>query len=147
MLQALQNDCTWTSLLNRKHFSRALTAVIGWTSHFPMQMQFMMQKFTAGRSYFHIIRESTQDIFCNMDEIQQMRISGSNDSYQLWRPVWHPKKALLVWVSGTPYITTQILFRKKLRAVWSQGMPDQAALEGSSCTSIMTCTGGCGYSF
>jgi len=25
--------------------------------------------------------------------------------------------------------------------------PDQATLEGSSCTSIMTCTGGCGYSF
>jgi len=25
--------------------------------------------------------------------------------------------------------------------------PDQAMLEGSSCTSIMTCTGGCGYSF
>jgi len=24
---------------------------------------------------------------------------------------------------------------------------DQATLEGSSCTSIMTCTGGCGYSF
>ena len=23
----------------------------------------------------------------------------------------------------------------------------QATLEGSSCTSIMTCTGGCGYSF
>ena len=25
--------------------------------------------------------------------------------------------------------------------------PDQATLEGSSCTSIMTCTGGCSYSF
>jgi len=25
--------------------------------------------------------------------------------------------------------------------------PDRATLEGSSCTSIMTCTGGCGYSF
>jgi len=25
--------------------------------------------------------------------------------------------------------------------------PDQATLEGSSCTSIMTCTEGCGYSF
>ena len=25
--------------------------------------------------------------------------------------------------------------------------PDQTTLEGSSCTSIMTCTGGCGYSF
>ena len=25
--------------------------------------------------------------------------------------------------------------------------PDQATLEGSSCTDIMTCTGGCGYSF
>jgi len=25
--------------------------------------------------------------------------------------------------------------------------PDQATLEGSSCTNIMTCTGGCGYRF
>jgi hypothetical protein len=25
--------------------------------------------------------------------------------------------------------------------------PDHAVLEGSSCTSIVTCTGGCGYSF
>jgi len=25
--------------------------------------------------------------------------------------------------------------------------PDQATLEGSSCTDIITCTGGCGYSF
>ena len=25
--------------------------------------------------------------------------------------------------------------------------PDRATLEGSSCTDIMTCTGGCGYSF
>jgi len=25
--------------------------------------------------------------------------------------------------------------------------PDQATLEGSSCTDIMTCTGGCSYSF
>jgi len=25
--------------------------------------------------------------------------------------------------------------------------PDMATLEGSSCTDIMTCTGGCGYSF
>jgi len=25
--------------------------------------------------------------------------------------------------------------------------PDQATLEGSSCTNIVTCTGGCGYSF
>jgi len=25
------------------------------------------------------------------------------------------------------------------------GPPDQATMEGSSCTSIMTCTGGCGY--
>jgi len=31
--------------------------------------------------------------------------------------------------------------------VCAQTSPDQATLEGSSCTSIMTCTGGCGYSF
>jgi len=48
-----------------------------------MQMQFMMQMFTSGKSYFHIIRESTQDILCNMDETQQMRLARANDSYQL----------------------------------------------------------------
>jgi len=30
---------------------------------------------------------------------------------------------------------------------FSPTWPDRATLEGSSCTSIMTCTGGCGYSF
>ena len=30
---------------------------------------------------------------------------------------------------------------------FSPTWPDQATLEESSCTSIMTCTGGCGYSF
>ena len=29
----------------------------------------------------------------------------------------------------------------------AQTSPDQATLEGSSCTDTMTCTGGCGYSF
>jgi len=29
----------------------------------------------------------------------------------------------------------------------SHSSPDQATLEGSSCTYIMTCTGGCSYSF
>jgi len=29
----------------------------------------------------------------------------------------------------------------------AQTSPDQATLEGSSCTDIMACTGGCGYSF
>jgi len=29
----------------------------------------------------------------------------------------------------------------------AQTSPDQATLEGSSCTDIMTCIGGCGYSF
>jgi len=29
----------------------------------------------------------------------------------------------------------------------AQTSPNQATLEGSSCTSIMTCTGGCGYRF
>jgi len=29
----------------------------------------------------------------------------------------------------------------------AQNSPDQATLEGSSCTDIMTSTGGCGYSF
>jgi len=29
----------------------------------------------------------------------------------------------------------------------TQTSPDQTTLEGISCTSIMTCTGGCGYRF
>jgi len=31
------------------------------------------------------------------------------------------------------------------RSLWYR--PHQATLEGSSCTYVMTCTGGCGYSF
>jgi hypothetical protein len=32
-------------------------------------------------------------------------------------------------------------------AVTPETFSDFAVMEGSSCTSIMTCTGGCGYSF
>jgi hypothetical protein len=66
--------------------SRALTAVIRWTSHFQCRFNSWCKcwppQFTSGRSYFHIIRDSTQDVFCNMDEIQQMRLPGANDSYE-----------------------------------------------------------------
>ena len=55
-------------------------------------------------------------------------------------------------VSG---VTAPIIRRTKncnrsLRYRYSYFPPtwhDQVTLEGSSCTNIMTCTGGCGYSF
>ena len=34
-----------------------------------------------------------------------------------------------------------------VRLVCAQTSPDQVTLEGSSCTDILTCIGGCGYSF
>ena len=37
--------------------------------------------------------------------------------------------------------------RSKPTTRFAQTSPDLAILEGSSCTDIMTCTGGCGYSF
>ena len=36
---------------------------------------------------------------------------------------------------------------RHVSAVTAQTSPDQATLGASSCTDIMTCTGGCGYSF
>ena len=39
-------------------------------------------------------------------------------------------------------------FNRSLRySYFPPTWPDLATLEGSSCTDIMTCTGGCGYSF
>jgi len=38
-------------------------------------------------------------------------------------------------------------FSNTLSWIGAELNPDQATLQGSSCTSIMTCTGGCGYSF
>jgi len=58
----------------------------------------------------------------------------------------HPSSGVLKTVttaSGTGHnIGTATSFQRGLI-----GTPDQATLEGSSCTSNMTCTGGCGYSF
>jgi len=45
--------------------------------------------------------------------------------------------------SGTGHISTATSLQ---RGLIGTGL-DQATLEGSSCTSIMTCTGGSGYSF
>jgi len=56
----------------------------------------------------------------------------------------------------TFYFTGQIIWLKYFTDVNTLGsqrgligtaVPIQATLEGSSCTSIMTCTGGCDYSF
>jgi len=55
----------------------------------------------------------------------------------------HPSLGVLYTVTaaaGTGHNTGTATSIQRVR-------PDQATLEGSSCTSIMTCTGGCGYSF
>jgi len=65
-------------------------------------------------------------------------------SHYVFRVSQHPSSAVLKTVtaaSGTGHcIGTATSLQRGLS-------PDQAMLEGSSCTSIMTCTGGCGYSF
>jgi len=56
----------------------------------------------------------------------------------MFRVSQHPSSGVLKTVtaaSGTVHNTG--------KATW----PDQATLEGSSCSDNMTCTGGCGYSF
>jgi len=57
-------------------------------------------------------------------------------SLYMFRVSQHPSSGVLktVTASGTGTVTSL-----------QRGL--QATLEGSSCTSIMTCTGGCGYSF
>ena len=62
-------------------------------------------------------------------------------SLYMFRVSQHPSSGVLKTVtaaSGTGHDTG---------TATSLQRPDQATLEGSSCTSIMTCTGGCGYSF
>jgi len=59
----------------------------------------------------------------------------------MFRMSQHPSSGVLKTVpaaSGTGHNTGKLL---------PSHVADQATLEGSSCTSIMTCTGGCGYSF
>ena len=67
-------------------------------------------------------------------------------SLYMFRVSQHPSSGVLKTVtaaSGTRHNigTATSLQREEV------GTPDQATLEGSSCTSIVTCTGGCGYSF
>ena len=62
-------------------------------------------------------------------------------SLYMFRVSQHPSSGVLKTVtaaSGTGHNTG---------TATSLELPDQATLEGSSCTSIATCTGGCGYSF
>jgi len=52
-----------------------------------------------------------------------------------------------VAMSGLACIGSATSNLAKLELVCAQTSPDLATLEGSSCTAITTCTGGCGYSF
>jgi len=74
----------------------------------------------------------------------------------MFRVSQHPSSGVLKTVtatSGTGHNTgtATSLHRGMIGTVPStrlaQTSPDQATLEGSSCTDIMTCTEGCGYSF
>jgi len=61
-------------------------------------------------------------------------------SLYMFRVSPHPSSGVLKTVTATS--GTVLLFVRL-----AQTSPDQATLEGSSCTSIMTCTEGCGYRF
>jgi len=50
-------------------------------------------------------------------------------------------------VTAPIIMSTKNCNRSHRYSYFSPTWSDQATLEGSSCTSIMTCTGGCGYSF
>jgi hypothetical protein len=66
-------------------------------------------------------------------------------NHYMFRVSQHPSSGVLKTVtaaSGTGHnISTATSFQR------GQNRTDLATLEGSSCTDIMTCTGGCGYSF
>jgi hypothetical protein len=61
-------------------------------------------------------------------------------SLYMFRVSQHPSSGLLKTVTAATRTG-------HLYSYFPPTWPDQATLEGSSCTSIMTCTGGCGYSF
>jgi len=66
----------------------------------------------------------------------------TSKSLYMFRVSQHPSSGVLKTVtaaSGTGHNTGT--------ATSLQRGPNVAPLEGSSCTDIMTCTGGCGYSF
>ena len=67
----------------------------------------------------------------------------------MFRVSWHPSSGVLKTVtaaSGTGH-NTGIAISLQRDLIGTGSSPDQVTLEGSICTSIMTCTGGCGYSF
>jgi len=67
----------------------------------------------------------------------------------MFRVSQHPSSGVLKTVtaaSGTGHTTGAATGLCESTGL-AQTSPDQTTLEGSSCTSIMTCTGGCGYSF
>ena len=73
-------------------------------------------------------------------------------SLYMFRVSQHPSSGVLKTVpaaSGTGHNigAATSLPRGQIGTGLCESSPDLAMLEGSSCTDIMTCTGGCGYSF
>jgi len=62
----------------------------------------------------------------------------------VWTVLWKTIIKFNVNKNPTDATVCRYLFTAKLLYI---GSPDQTMLEGSSGTSSMTCTGGCGYSF
>jgi len=54
---------------------------------------------------------------------------------------------IFIYCKVTLYVSGVTAPNIRSRVRVAQTSPDQATLEGSSCTGTMTCTGGCGYSF
>ena len=63
----------------------------------------------------------------------------------MFRVSQHPSSGVLKTVTATPGTGHNTGTATSLQRGLIRTSPDQATLEGSSCTSIMTCTGGCGY--
>ena len=68
------------------------------------------------------------------------------ESLYMFRVLPQPSSGVLKAVTAAPGTGHNIGIATSLQS-GQIGTPDLATLEGSSCTDIMTCTGGCGYSF
>jgi hypothetical protein len=81
----------------------------------------------------------------NQPDATVWRYLFTEKSLYMFRVSQHPSSGVLETVtaaSGTGHNTgTDTCLQR------GQIGTDQSTLDGSSCTSIMTCTGGCGYSF
>jgi len=83
------------------------------------------------------------DVNKNPTDATVCRYLFTAKSLYMFRVSQHPSSGVLKTVTAVSGTGHNVGTATSLQ----RGNPDQATLEGSSCTSIMTCTGGCEYSF